>query len=78
MFSYCNNLRNLNLSSFDTRNVINMKNMFSGCSNLNDLNLSSFDTKNVTEINSIFYGCNKKIIDTNYYVFRKFYRSDLI
>jgi len=64
MFRNCKNLKNINLSSFDTKNVTNMKNMFYGCNNLIDINLSSFDTKNDTKMNNMFYDCNnlKKII----------------
>ena len=39
MFRYCSNLTNLNLSSFDTKNVTNMSGMFSHCSNLTNLML---------------------------------------
>ena len=39
MFYECNNLNYLDLSSFDTKNVINMSNMFNNCSKLNNLNL---------------------------------------
>ena len=78
MFSSCRYLRNLNLSNFNTQNVTKMKNMFSDCCNLNNLNISSFDTKNVNEVECIFFNCNKKIIDSNYYLFRKFYKSDLV
>ena len=47
MFNVCNELMNLNISSFDTKNVTDMSNMFNGCSSLVNLDLSSFDTKNV-------------------------------
>ena len=48
MFYYCNNLTELNLSSFNTNNVINMSEMFSGCENLrkvqiNKLNIKKFE-----------------------------------
>ena len=32
MFSRCSSLKDLNLSNFNTNNVINMKGMFVGCS----------------------------------------------
>ena len=78
MFSSCRYLKKLNLSNFNTKNVTKMKNMFSDCIGLNNLNISSFDIKNVTEIECIFFNCNKKIIDSNYYLFKKFYKSDLV
>ena len=40
MFKDCNNLTNINLSNFDTKNVTNMAHMFYGCNNLNNINLS--------------------------------------
>lgn len=58
MFSECSNLSSLDLSSFDTSNVIDMASMFWKCSNLNSLNLSSFDTSNVTNMCRMFYGCS--------------------
>jgi len=59
MFSDCSYLKNIDLSSFDTKNVTNMSNMFNGCSNLKNIVLSSFDTKNVTNMNGMFKGCSK-------------------
>ena len=53
----CKNLSNLNLSSFNTKNVKNMMNMFLGCENLKNINLSSFDTRNVINMSGIFGGC---------------------
>ena len=47
MFSDCYNIINLDLSSFDTKNVIDMSYMFYKCYNMTNLDLSSFDTKNV-------------------------------
>ena len=48
LFTFCQNITKIDLSSFDTKNVTNMNEMFSDCSNLENLDLSSFDTKNVT------------------------------
>jgi surface protein len=42
MFESCFSLKKLNLSNFNTANVINMDKMFSSCSNLDDLDISSF------------------------------------
>jgi len=58
MFGGCSNLTNINLSSFDTKDVTNMSYMFGGCSNLTNINLSSFDTKNVTNMSYMFGGCS--------------------
>ena len=55
MFSHCINLENLNLSSFDTINVIYMSEMFWNCDKLKDLDLTSFDTKNVIYSENIYH-----------------------
>ena len=64
MFYNCNNIIDLDLSSFDTKNIINMSYMFSGCENLKSLDLSDFYTKNVTNMNNMFCDCNN-LIDLN-------------
>ena len=61
MFKNCENIVNIDLSSFDTKNVIDMSEMFSGCSGLENIDLSSFDTKNVTNMSNMFSGCSKLI-----------------
>ena len=58
MFSGCSNLSEIDLSGFDTSNVISMTYMFANCNNLSNLDLSTFDTSNVTEMDSMFYGCS--------------------
>ena len=57
MFEHCSSLKSLDLSSFDTRNVSNMKYMFNECWGLTSLDLSNFDTRNVTEMSRMFYEC---------------------
>ena len=47
MFSDCYSLISLDLSNFNTQNVINMRNMFSNCNSLISLNLFNFNTQNV-------------------------------
>jgi len=58
MFFGCSNLTNIDLSSFDTKNVNNMSAMFSNCSNLTNIDLSSFDTKNVNNMSHMFSWCS--------------------
>jgi len=62
---YClNNLKILDLSSFNTQNVTNMSYMFCNCKNLKILDLSSFNTQNVTNMCGMFYNCkNLKSLD---------------
>ena len=64
MFSFCNSLLNLDLSSFNTSNVESMMGLFGGCSSLQSLNLSNWNTSNVTNMGSMFNGCkNIKNLD---------------
>ena len=55
---YYSSLENLDLSSFNTSNVISVDSMFSNCSSLTSLDLSSFNTLNVTNMSSMFYICS--------------------
>ena len=60
MFNNCRNLISLDLSSFDTSNVVNMYGMFrmwneNNCyGSLQSLDLSGFDTSKVTKMGSMF------------------------
>ena len=66
MFYGCSNLTNIDLSSFNTKNVTDMSWMFSGCSNLTNIDLSSFNTENVTNMFYMFDLCyNLKKISIN-------------
>ena len=47
MFMWCSSLNSIDLSNFNSNNVINMASMFSGCSSLTKINLSNFNTNNV-------------------------------
>ena len=58
MFSSCEALTKLDVSSFNTQNVTKMNSMFSSCSALTMLDLSNFNTENVTKMNSMFSGCS--------------------
>lgn len=48
----------INLSNFDTTNVINMSGMCYQCTNLTSIDLSNCDTSHVTNMRYMFYGCN--------------------
>ena len=63
MFNKCSGLTSLDVSSFDTSNVILMSSLFRGCSSLNSLDLSKWDTSKVTNMIGMFSGCDalKKI-----------------
>ena len=45
----------IDLSSFDTSNVVNMSGMFNSCTNINKLNLRNFDTSKVSYMFTMFY-----------------------
>ena len=64
MFLNCSSLQSINLSSFNTNNVIKMRYMFYECSSLKSIDLSSFNTNNVTNMSEKFYECSSlKSID---------------
>jgi surface protein len=54
MFSSCDSLEHINISSFNTSIVGDMEGMFTGCDSLTSLDLSNFDTKNVYFMQCIF------------------------
>ena len=57
VFSSCQSLTSLDLSSFNTSNVINMRKMFDNCASLTTLDLSGWDTSNVTNMGYMFNFC---------------------
>ena len=57
MFYRCNSLNNLDVSGFNTQNVIDMSYMFFECKSLKNLDLSKFNTRKVTDMKSMFRGC---------------------
>ena len=58
MFYCCTSLINLNLSRFNTQNIIGMSLMFSGCNSLTNIDLSNLNTQKVTDMHDMFSGCN--------------------
>ena len=58
MFCGCPSLKEINLSNFNTNNVIYMSYMFCGCSSLKEINLSNFNTNNVNDMRDMFCGCS--------------------
>ena len=58
MFSDCESLTSLDLSSFNTANVEVMTGMFSNCESLTSLDLSSFNTASVVTMESMFSNCS--------------------
>ena len=54
MFEDCENIIEIDLTNFNTENVISMEYMFSECYQLKHLNISSFNTKKVENMHSMF------------------------
>ena len=59
MFEDCENIIEIDLSCFDTRNVTDMKMMFSRCIHLKEIDLTNFNTENVISMESMFNECYK-------------------
>ena len=58
MFCHCNSLNEINVSNFNTENIIDMNSMFNTCLKLKKSDLSKFDTSNVTNMFNMFCGCS--------------------
>ena len=58
LFVNAQNLKNVDLSQFDTSEATNFQSMFSGCSLLTNIDLTNFDTSNVTNMSAMFSGCS--------------------
>ena len=58
MFYGCKSLENIDLSRFDTKNIVTMCCMFMNCKNLKQLDLSGFSTGNVREMTHMFFRCS--------------------
>lgn len=54
MFYDCKSLKELDLSSFDTSSVTDMRGMFNGCKNLKEIDVSGWDTSNVKNMSFMF------------------------
>ena len=58
MFYECYELTSLNLSNFNSKNIIYIHWMLSNCKNLTNINLSNFNTQNVINMSGMFSNCN--------------------
>ena len=56
-FEGCRRMENIDVSKFDTSNVVNMSQMFSNCTCLTNLDLSHFNTSKVTDMSAMFNSC---------------------
>ena len=57
IFYNLTNLEDIDLSNFNTSNVIDMSNMFYGCKSLTNIDLSTFDTRKTTNMKNMFGNC---------------------
>jgi len=57
-YSFRNDIRNIDISLWDMRNVENMECMFDGCKSFNS-DLSKWDVSKVENMYYMFYGCEK-------------------
>ena len=57
MFYGCHELRELDVSSFDTSEVTIMQAMFRGCHKLKELDVSNFETSKVKNFAQMFHAC---------------------
>jgi len=57
MFYNCKDLNDLDLSNFNTENIINMSGMFNKCLGLKKINLKNLNTEKVTDMSWMFNEC---------------------
>ena len=68
MFSDCNLITYLDLSYFDSDNVINMSGMFNCCKSLKQINLTNINTEEVFNMRRMFMGCKSLLsLDLSYF-----------
>ncbi len=72
MFAECRDLREINISHFQTTSLTDMSKMFFDCRRLRKINLTTFDTKEVKNMNQLFYNCSSlEFLDINNFDFKK-------
>ena len=57
MFAYCNNIHELNIPNWNTKNVVRMEYTFNNCTNLSDLNIENWNFENVIYLNGFCMNC---------------------
>ena len=68
-FLGCSSLTSLDVSNFNTSELISLKQTFYACYSLTSLNLSSFNTQNVVNMESTFQNCyNLTSIDLSNFI----------
>lgn len=59
MFNGCNELKVIDISKWNTKNIVDMGYMFNWCKNLELVNIGSIDISNVKDMGNMFNGCTK-------------------
>ena len=57
MFLHCINLISIDLSNFNTENVLDMSYLFYNCISITSIDVSNFNTKNVYNMSEMFDNC---------------------
>ena len=58
LFYGCSSIKSINLTNFNTRNVLYMDSMFYQCKSLLKIYLNSFNTENLLSFSYMFYECH--------------------
>ena len=56
---YGTNIKEIDLSNFNTEHVTTMRSMFKDCINLINITFGNMDTSNVVDMEKLFFNCNK-------------------
>ena len=68
LFKDCSNITEIDLSNFDTSEIIFMADLFNGCTSLQKINLSNLNTSKVKIMSSMFSGCSSlTYLDLSYF-----------
>ena len=65
MFNGCTSMRTLDLSSFTTEQITNMKDLFNGCTQMTSLDISNFDMSRVTNTTNMCLNLGSQIGTSN-------------
>ena len=57
MFMDCTEIESIDLSSFDSKEVLDMSYMFHNCTNLANINLKYLNIEKVSNMSNMFFGC---------------------
>ena len=82
MFDGDSSLKEINLSNFNTQNIIDMSYLFNDCSSLTNIDISNFnvqDSSKIVDINFMFENCSslnlKNVIVDDIKILVELYKS---